>query len=82
MPKSDVASKTVLAFKSVLASRIVPPIPPTCPTCGREMRLTGVVPTCEDAIYEYLCSKDGGRLSWRPNHRRDLADQDAAAHTN
>ena len=51
MPISDLSSKTV------------PPIPPTCPTCGKEMTLTGVVPNCEGAIYEYQCSNDGDRLS-------------------
>jgi predicted RNA-binding Zn-ribbon protein involved in translation (DUF1610 family) len=65
-----------------LSSQTVPPISPICPTCGKEVRLTGVVPTCEGAIYEYLCSNDGDRLSWRPNRCRDLADQGDAAHTN
>ena len=59
MPTSDLSSKTV------------PPIPPTCPTCGKEMTLSGVVPTCEGAVYEYLCSNDGDRLSWRPHHLKN-----------
>jgi len=45
-----------------------PPIPPLCPTCGKKMNLTGVTPTCESTIYEYLCSRDGDRLSWQPRH--------------
>jgi hypothetical protein len=53
---------------SDLPSKAVPPISPACPTCGKEMMLTAVVPTCEDTIYEYECSNDGGRLSWRPHH--------------
>jgi hypothetical protein len=60
MPISDISS-------SDLSSKTVPPISPTCPTCGKEMRLIGVVPTCDGAIYEYLCS-NGDRLSWRPHH--------------
>ena len=62
MPISDLSSKTPISSKTE------PPIPPTCPTCGKEMRQTGVDPTCEGAIYEYECSNDGDRLSWRPHH--------------
>lgn len=61
MPISDLAS-------SDLSSKTEQPISPTCPRCGKEMRLTGVVPTCEDTTYEYVCSNDGDRLSWRPHH--------------
>ena len=53
---------------SDLSSKTVPPIPPACPTCGKEMTLTAVVPTCEGTIYEYECSNDGDRLNWRPHH--------------
>ena len=53
---------------SNLSCKTVPPIPPTCPTCGKEMSLTGVVPSCGDTTYEYVCSNDGDRLSWRPHH--------------
>jgi hypothetical protein len=49
----------------------VTPISPPCPTCGKEMRLTGHAPTCESVIYDFLCSDDGDRLSW--HHRRDAA---------
>ena len=60
----------------------IAPLSSPCPTCGKEMTLTGITPTSESVIYEYLCSNDGDRLSWRPNHRCDLADQDVAGHTN
>lgn len=43
----------------------VTPISPPCPTCGKEMKLTGHAPTCESVIYDFLCSEDGDRLSWR-----------------
>ena len=58
-----------------LTSKTVPPISPDCPTCGKEMTLTGVTPTCVGTIYEYLCSNDGDRLSWQPYHqvKRGLA---------
>lgn len=42
------------------------PISPRCPTCGTIMDLTGYSPTCESTIYDYQCSRDGDRLSWRP----------------
>jgi len=41
-----------------------PPLP--CPSCGNIMRLISYSPTCETVIYDYLCSNDGGYLSWRP----------------
>jgi hypothetical protein len=44
----------------------VMPVSPRCPTCGTIMSLTGYSPTCESAIYDYLCRSDGDRLSWRP----------------
>ena len=44
----------------------VTPTSPPCPTCGKEMRLTGHTPTCESMIYDFLCSDDGDRLSWQP----------------
>ena len=47
------------------------PISPSCLTCGKEMRLTGHTSTCESVIYDFLCSDDGDRLSWR--HRRVAA---------
>ena len=40
---------------------------PCCPTCGDEMRLTGVAPTCKTVIYEYRCDHDGDTLDWRPS---------------
>jgi hypothetical protein len=48
------------------------PTPPSCPTCGKQMRLTGHAPTCQSIIYDFSCSEDGDRLSW---HRRDDARQ-------
>jgi len=48
------------------ASKMAPPLSPFCPSCGKEMSLIGVVPTCGNTIYEYLCSNDRGRLSWQP----------------
>lgn len=42
----------------------VTPISLSCPTCGKEMKLTGHAPTCESMIYDFLCSDDGDRLSW------------------
>jgi hypothetical protein len=61
MPISDL-------FSSDYSAKTVPRIPPICPTCGKELTLVGVVPTCESTIYEYQCSNDGDRLSWRPRH--------------
>ena len=43
------------------------PIPPYCPTCGKQMKLTGHSATCHSLIYDFSCSDDGDRLSW---HRR------------
>ena len=43
----------------------VPPLLPACPTCGKVMRHTGYSPTCDSVIYDFLCSDDGDRLSWR-----------------
>ena len=43
----------------------IAPLSPPCPTCGKEMRLMGHSPTCEGVIYEFWCSDDGDRLSWR-----------------
>ena len=43
----------------------ITPIPLRCPTCGKKMKLTGHAPTCESVIYDFLCSEDGDRLSWR-----------------
>jgi len=51
-----------------MGMEIVTPISPACPTCGKEMRLTGHAPTCESVIYDFLCSEDGDRLSWRHRH--------------
>jgi hypothetical protein len=56
MPTSDLSSKTV------------PPIPPPCPTCGKEMKLLHVVPNTEGTIDEYLCEGEGDRLTWQPRH--------------
>ena len=42
----------------------VAPLSPPCPTCGKEMRLTGHAPTCDGVIYEFLCGDDGDLLSW------------------
>ena len=41
------------------------PISPACPTCGKEMKLTSYSPTCEGMIYDFSCSTDGDRLTWR-----------------
>jgi hypothetical protein len=41
----------------------VPPLLPSRPTCGRVMRHTGHSPTCDGAIYDFLCSNDGDPLS-------------------
>ena len=43
----------------------VPPLLPSCPTCGKVMRHTGYSPTCDSVIFDFLCSDDGDRLSWR-----------------
>lgn len=43
--------------------KVTPSLP--CPTCGKEMRLTGHTSACESVIYDFLCSDDGDRLSWR-----------------
>jgi lysyl-tRNA synthetase class I len=56
MPTSDLSSKTFT------------PIPPPCPTCGKEMKLMGIVPNTEGTIYEYLCENGGDRLTWQPRH--------------
>jgi hypothetical protein len=56
MPTSDLSSKTVT------------PIPPPCPTCGKEMKLTGIVPSSKATTYEYLCESEGDRLTWQPLH--------------
>ena len=64
MPKSDLSSKAV----PPISSEAMPPISPTCPTCGKEMRLTGVNPSCDGTTYDYRCSNDGDRLSWRPHY--------------
>ncbi len=57
MPVSDLSFKTV------------PPVPPPCPTCGKEMKLLGEVPNVEGTIYEYICENDEDRLTWQPRHR-------------
>ena len=44
----------------------VTPVPPSCPTCGKQMKLTGYNPTCEGVVYNYVCRSDGDRLSWQP----------------
>jgi hypothetical protein len=55
MPISDLSSKTA----PPITSETVPPISPFCPTCGKEMRLTGINPTCDGTTYDYQCSNDG-----------------------
>ena len=55
-----------------LSSKTMPPISYICPTFGKELRLTGVVPTCEGTMYEYQFSDDGDRLSWRPHHLKSV----------
>ena len=41
-------------------------ISPLCPTCGKEMKLTGYSPMCEGGmIYDFSCGTDGDRLTWR-----------------
>jgi hypothetical protein len=65
MPISDLSSKTA----PPISSETVPPIiSPICPTCGKEMRLTGINPACDGTSYDYECSNDGDRISWRPHH--------------
>jgi len=56
--------------ESAISSKNAPLISPPCPSCGKEMTLTGVTPTSECVIYEYLCSNDGDRLSWQPHHQK------------
>jgi hypothetical protein len=56
---------TAVSFKTV------PPVLPPCPSCTKEMRLTGVTPTSESPIYEFVCSDDGDRLSWQPHNRAE-----------
>jgi hypothetical protein len=68
MPISDLSSKAV----PPIPSEAMPPISPTCPTCGKEMRLTGFNATCDGMIYDYECSNDGDRLSWRPHLKSSL----------
>jgi len=53
---------------AVLSSKYVTPTSPLCPTCGKEMRHTSVTPTCNNTIYDYVCSDDGDRISWQPGH--------------
>ena len=36
------------------------------------MTLTGVIPTCEGPTYDYQCSNDGDRLSWRPHQLKSF----------
>ena len=48
------------------------PISPACPTCGKEMRFTGYSPMCDGVIYDFSCSTDGDRLTWR--HGRAAAN--------
>jgi len=64
MPISDLSSKTAPS----ISSETVPPISPICPTCGKEMKLTGINPSCVGVTYDYQCSNDGDHLSWRPYH--------------
>ena len=59
MPSAEISSKNN-----------APTISAPCPTCGKEMSLTGVTPTSESVVYDYLCSNDGDRLSWQPRHYR------------
>ena len=61
MPASDIPAKNA------------PPISPACPTCGKQMTLIGVNPYSECVVYEFLCSNDGGRLSWQPSRARRSA---------
>jgi hypothetical protein len=44
--------------------------PPVCPTCAMTMRLISMAPNCHGVVYGYLCSNDGGRLSWQPGSRK------------
>ena len=67
MPISDLSTKTV----PPISSETVPSIFPICPTCGKEMRLTGINPACDGATYDYECSNDGDRLRWRPHHLKN-----------
>ena len=52
-----------------VSSFAIPPNAPSCPTCGKQMTLRGIVPTSEGTIYDYLCGNDGDRLSWQPRRK-------------
>ena len=65
-----VPRELAMPASEILRSSEAPPIPPSCPTCGKKMRLTGVTPTCQGTVYDYLCSEDGDCLSWRPHHSK------------
>ena len=41
-----------------------------CPTCAKEMKLTGYNPTCEGVVYYFVCADDGDRLSWQPRPKK------------
>ena len=42
--------------------------PLICPACAGPMVLTSIAPNCKGVVYGYLCSNDGGRLSWQPSN--------------
>ena len=65
-----VPRELAMPASEILRSSEAPPIPPSCPTCGKKMRQTGVTPTCQGTVYDYLCSEDGDCLSWRPHHSK------------
>jgi hypothetical protein len=55
-----------MSMENVTPTPPPPPPCPTCPTCGNKMTLTGLSPTCETVIYDYVCGNDGDCISWRP----------------
>ena len=51
-----------------LSSCYAATISPLCPTCGKKMEQTSATPTSDGVTYDFLCSKDGDRLSWQRGH--------------
>jgi hypothetical protein len=41
------------------------------PISDLSSRLTGVNPYCDGTVYDYKCSNDGDRLSWRPHYLKN-----------
>jgi hypothetical protein len=62
-----------MSAPKILPSSEASQIAPSCPTCGKKMRLMALSPTCQGTIYEYVCNNDGGRLSWQPRNPEGLS---------